>query len=203
MRLMPRASCTPPLEPMSASSPGAQALPTIEEERLPASIVERWLPSLGLAAALLACLFSPTLATALAPWPFLVAAVVLGLPHCAADGAVLLRGLSWPARLRRIAGYLALMTLSSIALLSFPAPTLLAFLALSWWHFGTADGQGLSNQRNEGFNGLNGRQRDKKEAVLKMTRLDFRYEVCGRSQSQARFAAAANADQGQQPAGRI
>ena len=108
------------------------------------ALIERWLPSLGLAAALLMSLASPTLATTLAPWPFLVAAVALGLPHGAADGVVLLRDLSWRGRLWRIAGYAVLMVLAALALVKFPAFTLLGFLALSWWHFGAADGESLS-----------------------------------------------------------
>ncbi len=111
------------------------------------SLIERWLPSAGLAAALLICIANPALAAALAPWPFLIAAVAFGLPHGAADGVILLRGLSWPGRIVRIAAYVVLMALGAAALVTFPAVTLIAFLALSWWHFGAADGRGLSRDQ--------------------------------------------------------
>jgi len=133
---------------MAAASSIAETLsPILSVRSLPPSLAERWLPSLGLAAASLVCLASPALAAGLAPWPFLLAAVVLGLPHGAADGTVLLRGLPWPRRLSRIAGYLALMALATAALLRFPTAALLGFLALSWWHFGAADGAGLATDR--------------------------------------------------------
>ncbi len=133
---------------MAASSPGAKALAQIMAVgSLSPPLLERWLPCFGLAAALVACLGSPSLAIGLAPWPFLVAVVVFGLPHGAADGALLLRGLGWPARVSQLAAYLALMALAVAALMAFPTATLVSFLILSWWHFGAADGAELSGGR--------------------------------------------------------
>ena len=91
------------------SSAEARVLPQIRMESLASSSVERWLPTLGLTTILVVCLGSPALAAGLSPWPFLIAAAVLGLPHGAADGVILLRGLDWPERIRRILGYLTLM----------------------------------------------------------------------------------------------
>ncbi|MEM7583158.1 MAG: Brp/Blh family beta-carotene 15,15'-dioxygenase [Acidobacteriota bacterium] len=138
---------------MTASSPTTRVLvggsgnADVALSLTSASPIERWLPSAGLAAALLICLAFPYVGIALTPGPFLIAAIALGLPHGAADGVILLRQLRWRARLARISGYLTLMVLAAVALVRHPEITLIGFLMLSWWHFGAADARGLSNDR--------------------------------------------------------
>jgi len=80
-----------------------------------------------------------------APWPFVIALLVFGMPHGAADWSVAARlsGLSghegFGARLRGFAGYLAMMA-GSLALIAWqPGVSGLLFLLLTVFHFGMAD----------------------------------------------------------------
>lgn len=70
--------------------------------------------------------------------PFALSLLVLGMPHGAADGAVLWRerrGLDGRGG-RLAAAYLAVDAAALAVLLVAPAATLLAFLGLTVWHFG-------------------------------------------------------------------
>ncbi|SNS20262.1 beta-carotene 15,15'-monooxygenase, Brp/Blh family [Geodermatophilus saharensis] len=74
-------------------------------------------------------------------WVPLVAGLLLGLPHGAADHLVPAHRLGWrPPRTALFAlGYAAVATLAWLLFRAAPAPALLAFVALSVWHFGTGE----------------------------------------------------------------
>ncbi|MGY1650660.1 Brp/Blh family beta-carotene 15,15'-dioxygenase [Geodermatophilus sp. SYSU D01119] len=74
-------------------------------------------------------------------WVLLVAGLLLGLPHGAADHTLPARRLHWP--LRRTAlfavGYAVLALAGWLAFRAFPGPALLVFVLVSAWHFGTGE----------------------------------------------------------------
>ena len=75
----------------------------------------RAFPWAVLLAAAAAGLFEPDWTAAAAPWPFVIALVVFGMPHGAADWAVAARPsgrMGFGTRLAGFAGYLALMAAS-------------------------------------------------------------------------------------------
>ncbi|BAM02607.1 Brp/Blh family beta-carotene 15,15'-dioxygenase [Phycisphaera mikurensis] len=81
----------------------------------------------------------PGFAAEIAALPFALSLLALGMPHGAADAAVLLnerprRGPGWPRS--TAAGYLAIDGAALALLLLLPAVALLAFLPLTVWHFG-------------------------------------------------------------------
>ena len=102
----------------------------------------RAFPWAVLLAAAAAGLFEPEWTAAAAPWPFLVALVVFGMPHGAADWAVAARlsgRMGFGTRLAGFAGYLALMAASVGAIMWQPGASALLFLLLTVFHFGMAD----------------------------------------------------------------
>ena len=93
----------------------------------------------------LACtvgVLAPDLTERLAPWPFVIALVVFGMPHGAADWTVAARlfgRTGFFTRLIGFSGYLLLMA-GSMALVAWqPGITSLLFLVLTVFHFGMAD----------------------------------------------------------------
>lgn len=91
--------------------------------------------TLGLAASVTGLAWT----AAAAPWPWLVSLVVVGLPHGAADLAVARRLCRSPAAVATLfTRYAAIMALAGVAFAVAPVPVVLAFLALSGWHFGAA-----------------------------------------------------------------
>jgi Brp/Blh family beta-carotene 15,15'-monooxygenase len=95
-----------------------------------------------LSAGILLALIAPRITAEAAPWPFLVALVVFGMPHGAADWEVAARLAGRHGFVRRVAGftwYLAMM-LACAALLAWqPGISALLFLLLTVFHFGMAD----------------------------------------------------------------
>ena len=106
-----------------------------------APFVERHVPAAGLVVFLSLAHLGGAAAPALTPWPFLISLLFLGLPHGAADGAVLLR--SWRVKGLWAVGLAYLGLFGSVLLLFLVAPafTVLAFLVLTVIHFGLADAQ--------------------------------------------------------------
>lgn len=95
-----------------------------------------------LAAAAAGWLGGPGWSQRLAPLPWLVSLVVVGLPHGAADLAVTRRvGRGSAARVFSI--YIACMVAVFVLFMAAPVPLVVLFAALSVWHFGMghADGQ--------------------------------------------------------------
>ena len=97
----------------------------------------------------LACTVSflaPDLTERLAPWPFVIALVVFGMPHGAADWTVAARlfgRTGFFTRLIGFSGYLLLMA-GSLALLAWqPGITSLLFLLLTVFHFGMTDAESV------------------------------------------------------------
>jgi len=102
----------------------------------------RALPWGFLAAGGAVALLDPALTSTAAPWPFVVALVVFGMPHGAADWTVaakLSRARGFGARLRGFWGYLAMMAASLALVMWQPGVSALLFLALTVFHFGMAD----------------------------------------------------------------
>lgn len=94
-----------------------------------------------LAVLLLAALVAPGAVRAAAPW-LLVAGIVAGVPHGAVDHLVPLWTARRPAAALVVAAvYLLAVVAVVTVLLRWPGPTLLAFLVLSGWHFGTGEAQ--------------------------------------------------------------
>lgn len=103
---------------------------------------------LGAAAAVAA--IDPALTRSLAPWPFVVALVVVGMPHGAADWEVAARLTGRRGFLRRMMGfapYVALMLSCAAAVALAPAPATMAFLALTVVHFGMEDADAVHADR--------------------------------------------------------
>jgi Brp/Blh family beta-carotene 15,15'-monooxygenase len=106
----------------------------------------RCVPWVVLTTAAALSLFSPDVTAYIAAWPFVVALVLMGMPHGAADWAV-------AARLRHRSGfiqqslgfvpYLLMMLACLAALLLAPGISALAFLAMTVFHFGMADSTAL------------------------------------------------------------
>lgn len=120
----------------SAAGPGAPARPPAWAYR-----GATWLSAGLLAVLVVASLAAPGAVRAAAPW-VLVAGIVAGVPHGAVDHLVPL----WTARrptavLAVAAAYLLAVLVVVAVLLRWPGPTLLAFLALSVWHFGTGEAE--------------------------------------------------------------
>jgi len=102
----------------------------------------RVLPWGLIAAAAAVALIDPALTATAAPWPFVVALFVFGMPHGAADWTVaakLSRARGFGARLRGFWGYLAMMAASLALVMWQPGVSALLFLALTVFHFGMAD----------------------------------------------------------------
>jgi Brp/Blh family beta-carotene 15,15'-monooxygenase len=114
----------------------------------------RIVPLVAFAALAIASLATgPAWSAAAAPWPWLVSLVIVGLPHGAADLAVTRRLCGRTAAVvGPCSGYVALMLLAGGAFALAPVPALLAFVALSGWHFGAAhaDAQTPSPARRPG-----------------------------------------------------
>ncbi len=93
----------------------------------------------------LACtvgVLAPDLTERLAPWPFVIALVVFGMPHGAADWTVAARlsgRTGFLAKLWGFGSYLMLMLLSMALVAWQPGITSLLFLVLTVFHFGMAD----------------------------------------------------------------
>lgn len=100
----------------------------------------RIVPLVAFVAATVAGLaLGPAWSVAAAPWPWLVSLVIVGLPHGAADFAVTRRMCGGPAAVAALfAAYVALMAIVGGAFALVPLPVLVAFVALSGWHFGAA-----------------------------------------------------------------
>ena len=95
-------------------------------------------------AAAAAFLLGPAWSERVAAAPWLIALVVVGLPHGAADLAVSRRLCGWPATLRLFAVYAALMAAVMLAFAVAPRPQVVLFAALSIWHFGLSHAHGQS-----------------------------------------------------------
>ncbi len=137
---------------MNASPSSAAARATPLEVPHPAadagSVVfgPRALPWAVLAAALALGAADPALTARAAPWPFIVALVVFGMPHGAADWTVaarLAQRNGFLARLFGFSGYLALMALSLGGIAWQPGAAAMLFLLLTMFHFGMADATAL------------------------------------------------------------
>lgn len=95
-----------------------------------------------LASGMLLALAAPGSTANVAPWTFVVALFVFGMPHGAADWAVAARLGGRSSFLDRLAGfswYLALMTACTALVAWQPGVAALLFLALTVFHFGMAD----------------------------------------------------------------
>ena len=106
----------------------------------------RALPWGVLAAALVLGTLDPSLTVRAAPWPFIVALVVFGMPHGAADWTVaarLAKRNGFLTRLLGFSGYLALMALSLGVIAWQPGAAAMLFLLLTMFHFGMADATAL------------------------------------------------------------
>lgn len=102
----------------------------------------RILPWVALAAVALLSTLAGTDLRPLAPWPFIVSALLLGMPHGAVDLWLCARqpaGPDWRAASRRFAVYLALLAAMILLIVYRPAATLLLFAAVTAAHFGFAD----------------------------------------------------------------
>jgi Brp/Blh family beta-carotene 15,15'-monooxygenase len=102
-------------------------------------------------AAAASLLFGHAWSARMAAVPWLVAIVLIGLPHGAADLAVSRRLCGWPATVRLFAVYAALMAAVTLAMVLAPQPTVVLFAALSVWHFGLSHAQGQSPPLPEGW----------------------------------------------------
>ena len=81
--------------------------------------------------------------------PFLISAVLIGLPHGAADWGVLCRLVARNNRARSIRGvaiYSALLLTSTCVVFFTPPLGLVLFLVVSAWHFGGADAHDFGGQ---------------------------------------------------------
>jgi Brp/Blh family beta-carotene 15,15'-monooxygenase len=89
----------------------------------------------------LVAMFTEDISSFLAPWPFLLAIFLVGLPHGAVDLTVIrkLAGKSQATVLLWCSGYVACMGIIIILLLYIPVTVLGGFGLLSAWHFGRAD----------------------------------------------------------------
>jgi len=83
----------------------------------------------------------------LAPWPFLIAIVAVGLPHGAIDFMLSRRldGTSGSATFFRFGWYVAVMTCVLAILIFTPLWVIAAFGLLTAWHFGRADAEDLDD----------------------------------------------------------
>lgn len=103
-----------------------------------------------LAAAAAGWLAGPGWSQRLAPLPWLVSLVVVGLPHGAADLAVTRRiGRGSAARVFSI--YLACMAAVFAVFMAAPVPLIVLFAALSVWHFGMGHADGQAPPVGHGF----------------------------------------------------
>ncbi len=106
-----------------------------------------------LAFGVLAALIDPAFTTTAAPWPFVIALFVFGMPHGCADWIVAAR-LSgrvgaW-SRISGFTGYLCQM-LACLALMALlPGVAALMFLCLTMFHFGMADATAVDADK-DGF----------------------------------------------------
>ena len=110
----------------------------------------RALPWAVLACAAVLAAVDPAATGTLAPWPFVVALAVFGMPHGAADWEVSARLAGRHGFVRRCVGfvpYMALMLACTAALVLAPGPTAVAFLGLTVVHFGMEDADSLHAAR--------------------------------------------------------
>lgn len=101
-----------------------------------------WVPTLACLGALAAGMCWPTGAQSAGPWVWVVALVVLGMPHGAADWAVHQAAAGHEHRRGGLIGfipYLLWMALCAVLLWLLPVWTCLAFFALTALHFGLED----------------------------------------------------------------
>jgi beta-carotene 15,15'-dioxygenase len=102
-------------------------------------------------AALVLALVTGTTATSTTapPWAATLALVALavGVPHGAVDHLLEIQGDDRRARLRYASGYLALALAALALILLAPAPSFIAVLAMSVWHFGSGDVEAQADLR--------------------------------------------------------
>ena len=106
----------------------------------------RALPWAVLAGAAVLAAVDPAATGTLAPWPFVVALAIFGMPHGAADWEVSARLAGRHGFVRRCVGfvpYMALMLACTAALVLAPGLTAVAFLGLTVVHFGMEDADSL------------------------------------------------------------
>jgi Brp/Blh family beta-carotene 15,15'-monooxygenase len=113
---------------------GSEAFHTIGFRLVPLGVM--------LAAAIAGWMGGPGWSERVAPLPWLVSLIVVGLPHGAADLAVT-RRLGRGSATRMFSIYLACMVAVFALFMAAPVPLIMLFAALSVWHFGMghADGQ--------------------------------------------------------------
>lgn len=102
----------------------------------------RAVPWAVLGCGVLLAVVAPGFTATAAPWPFMVALLVFGMPHGAADWAVAARlggRRGFVDRLRGFWWYLAMMAACTLFLAWQPGVATLLFLALTVFHFGMAD----------------------------------------------------------------
>ena len=99
-------------------------------------------PWIVLTIAALLGLLAPAQTSMLAPWPFVVALLVFGMPHGAADWTVAARlsgRIGFLHRAAGFSGYLAMMLGCLILIAWQPGVAAMLFLLLTTFHFGMAD----------------------------------------------------------------
>jgi len=127
--------------------------PSVARSRsIGSGIAPWWWPTtlcLGVAAAAAA---APDLARAAAPWPWIIALLVFGLPHGAADHLVNDRDRVRHGQRGGAVGFLwygGWMLLAAGLVVLLPHLAVIAFLALTAWHFGAADLHDLTGPPGE------------------------------------------------------
>ncbi|MEI6240058.1 MAG: Brp/Blh family beta-carotene 15,15'-dioxygenase [Planctomycetia bacterium] len=103
-----------------------------------------------LTAALAGWLAGPGWSARLAPLPWLVSLVVVGLPHGAADLAVT-RRIGRGSATRVFSIYIACMAAVFLLFMAAPVPLVVLFAALSVWHFGMGHADGQAPPVGSGF----------------------------------------------------
>jgi Brp/Blh family beta-carotene 15,15'-monooxygenase len=102
----------------------------------------RAVPWSALIGGILLATLAPGSTTEVASWPFLIALIIFGMPHGAADWSVAARLGGRTGFARRVAGfswYLAMMVGCTVLLAWQPGIVTLFFLLLTVFHFGMAD----------------------------------------------------------------
>lgn len=91
-------------------------------------------------------IIAPEIAKHFAAWPFVLALVIFGMPHGAADWVVRARLTGenfWARQLAGFTGYLGLMLVCALFLVWQPGVSALLFLGLTIFHFGMTDASAL------------------------------------------------------------
>jgi len=99
-------------------------------------------PCLVLATASLLGFLNPQITIIIAPWPFLLALALFGMPHGAADWSIeskLMHRRGFIARLFGFKNYLLWMLACTLLIALAPGFAILGFLLLTVFHFGMAD----------------------------------------------------------------